>query len=138
MSVEMELTYEGDLHCTAVHGPSKSILTTDAPVDNGGKGAAFSPTDLVAVATGTCILTVMGLVARRENVDIKGVRIHAVKEMASTPTRRIASIALKVTFPKDLKLTDEQRKKLEHAAHACPVKKALNPDVQVVLDFVYV
>ena len=70
MAVEINLTYEGGLHCTATHRPSRRTLNTDAPVDNGGKGAAFSPTDLMATALGTCMATVMGLVAERNQLDI--------------------------------------------------------------------
>ena len=99
MAVEINLTYHGGLHCTATHGPSRQTLNTDAPVDNGGKGAAFSPTDLMATALGTCMATVMGLVAERNQLDISGLQIQVIKEMTATPVRRIASLKTRLVFP---------------------------------------
>ena len=100
MAVEINITYEGGLHCTATHGPSKAALTTDAPVDNGGKGAAFSPTDLVATALGTCMATVMGLVAQRNHLNIEGLQIQVIKEMTADPVRRIGTLKTRLVFPK--------------------------------------
>jgi hypothetical protein len=85
MAVEVDITYEGWLQRTASHGPSGNTITTDAPVDNGGRGEAFSPTDLVAAALGTCIITVMALVAQRSGSDLKGTHIHVIKEMTFGP-----------------------------------------------------
>jgi putative redox protein len=137
MSVEINIIYEGGLHCTATHGPSKNTLITDAPVDNGGKGAAFSPTDLVATALGTCMATVMGLVANRNNLDINGLKIQVVKEMTAAPVRRIGSLKTRLVFPAGKPLNPTDRAKLEAAAKACPVKQSLHPDVQTPVEFVY-
>jgi putative redox protein len=112
-------------------------LTTDAPVDNGGKGAAFSPTDLVATALGTCIATIMGLVAQRSNLNIDGLQVQVTKEMAAAPVRRIGSLKTRLVFPRGKALSATDRAKLEAAANACPVKQCLHPDVKLPMEFVY-
>ena len=137
MAVEINITYEGGLHCNAIHGPSKQTLTTDAPVDNGGKGAAFSPTDLVATAMGTCMATVMGLVAQRNNLSIEGLQIQVIKEMTADPVRRIGALKTRLVFPPGKALSATDRTKLEAAAKACPVKQSLHPDVKTPVEFVY-
>jgi putative redox protein len=141
MSVQIDVIYEGQLHCRASHGPSGASLVTDAPVDNGGKGESFSPTDLVATALGACVLTIMGLVAQRHNLDLAGTKVHVVKEMVGpqvgSPVRRIGSLRIVVTLPKGLTLSAEDRKRLEGGAAACPVKQSLHPEVKVTLEFVY-
>ena len=137
MAVEINTTYEGGLHCTAIHGPSRQQLVTDAPVDNGGKGEAFSPTDLVATGLGTCMATVMGLVAQRNHLDITGLQIRVLKEMTSDPVRRIGALTAKLVFPAGKVLSDADRAKLEAAARACPVKQSLHPDVKLHVEFVY-
>jgi len=137
MAVEINITYEGGLHAAATHGPSRNMLTTDAPVDNGGKGAAFSPTDLVATALGTCMATVMGLVAQRNNLDISGLQIQVIKEMTADPVRRIGTLRTRLVFPQGKSLSATDRTKLEAAARACPVKQSLHPDVKTPVEFVY-
>ena len=137
MAVEINITYEGGLHSAATHGPSRNTLTTDAPVDNGGKGAAFSPTDLVATALGSCMATVMGLVAQRHHLDINGLRIQVIKEMTADPVRRIGSLKTRLVFPQGKPLSAEDRTTLEAAARACPVKQSLHPDVKTPMEFVY-
>jgi putative redox protein len=137
MGVQIDITYEGGLHCAAVHGPSKQTLNTDAPVDNGGKGAAFSPTDLVATALGSCMATIMGLVAKRNNLDIDGLNIQVIKEMTADPVRRIGSLATRLVFPRGKSISAADRAKLEAAAKACPVKQSLHPDVKTPIEFVY-
>jgi putative redox protein len=137
MAVEIDISYEGGLHCAAEHGPSKQTLSTDAPLDNGGKGAAFSPTDLVATALGTCMATTMGLVAQRNNLDIAGLQIHVIKDMVADPVRRIGSLTTRLVFPKGKNFTADDRAKLEVAAKACPVKRSLHPDVKLPVEFVY-
>jgi putative redox protein len=124
--VTITATYEGDLCCTAVHGPSSARLQTDAPKDNEGLGRFFSPTDLVATALGTCILTTMGLVARRHGIDLKGASVRVEKHMQSAP-RRIARLPVEVRVTGTF--TAEQQKLLEQTAHACPVHKSLHPDI---------
>ena len=137
MAVEINIVYEGGLACTATHGPSRNQLTTDAPVDNGGNGAAFSPTDLVATALGTCMATVMGLVANRDHLNIDGLKIQVLKEMTADPVRRIGSLTTRLVFPADKPLSATDRVKLEAAARACPVKQSLHPDVKTPIEFVY-
>jgi putative redox protein len=137
MAVEINLTYEGGLHCAATHGPSKNTLSTDAPVDNGGKGAAFSPTDLVATALGACMMTIMGLVAQRNQLDIEGLQVQVIKEMTADPVRRIGSLKVRLVFPSGKPLSATDRAKLEAAARACPVKQSLHPDVKTPMEFVY-
>ena len=137
MSVKIDILYAGSLRCQAVHGPSGQTFETDAPVDNGGRGAAFSPTDLVATALGTCVMTVMGLVAARTGLDLRGTRVQVVKEMTATPVRRIGELKVVVELPKGLALAAADRARLEQAAQVCPVKQSLHPDVRISLDFVY-
>lgn len=131
MGVEIEMVYQGDLRCHATHGPSKNTVITDAPVDNGGKGAAFSPTDLVATATGACMLTIMGLVAQRNGMDLNGTCVHVVKDMVADPVRRIGTLTVKITLPVGRSFSADDRAKLERAAKTCPVKQSLHPDVKV-------
>lgn len=133
--VVIHLEYQGDLHCQAVHGPSGTVLTTDAPKDNQGRGESFSPTDLVATALGSCILTVMGILARSLNVDLVGATATVEKEMMSAPVRMIQRLAVKIHVPSPV--SPENRQKLERAAHTCPVHKSLHPDVQKPIEFVW-
>lgn len=139
MSVEIDIVYEGQLRCRATHGPSKTQLATDAPVDNHGRGESFSPTDLVATALGTCMTTLMGIVADRNKLDITGTTVHVVKEMVQEPVRRIGTLRVTIRVPaaKGAQLTAEDRKKLETAALHCPVHKSLHPDIQTPIEFSY-
>lgn len=137
MAVAIEIEYEGNLLCKAVHSPSQDTLMTDAPLDNGGKASAFSPTDLVATALGTCMLTIMGIAAQRVGRDITGTRIRVIKEMASEPVRRIGALEATITLPPGLELSDADKTRLEHAAKVCPVKQSLHPDVRIEMKFVY-
>src|ERR1700690_929066 len=100
MAVEINIAYEGGLHCSSVHGPSRQPLTTDAPVDNGGKGAAFSSTDLVATAMGACMVTIMGLVAQRNYLNIDGLQVQVLNDMTADPVRRIGSLKTRLVFPR--------------------------------------
>jgi uncharacterized OsmC-like protein len=119
--------YEGDLHCQATHDPSNRTLETDAPVDNQGRGEAFSPTDLMATALGTCILTTMAIAARRLGVDLKGARFEVTKEMSTDLPRRIARLATQVWLP--VPRSADRDGLLERAAHTCPVHQSLHPSV---------
>jgi putative redox protein len=129
------IEYQGDLHCKAVHELSGTVLTTDAPRDNHGKGESFSPTDLVATALGSCVLSVMGLKARLLNVDISGSTAVVDKEMANAPARKIKKITVKVRVPHQL--STEHRQALETAAYTCPVHKSMHPDVEMPIDIVW-
>jgi putative redox protein len=131
--VEIDLSYDSDLRCTARHGPSGSQILTDAPTDNLGKGEAFSPTDLLVTALGTCILTTMAIVANRIGVELKGSVAHVRKEMATKPHRQVGRITIKIDLP--VAVTDEQRQRLESAAAHCPVHRSLSADVQIVMEF---
>jgi putative redox protein len=131
--VEIRIAYEGKLRCSALHVDSGATLLTDAPKDNHGNGESFSPTDLVATALGTCMLTVMGIAAQRMVIDLKGTSVVVTKEMVQQPIRRIGKLSVTISVP--ISLSDEQRQKLENAAHACPVCKSLHPDVQTPIKF---
>ena len=133
--VRIDVSYQGGLRCEAVHGPSGTKLVTDAPVDNHGKGESFSPTDLVATALGTCISTIMGIVAEREKINLGGLRIAVQKEMSADPPRRIARLVTRIVMPQGL--TEQQRAKLEKAAHTCPVHRTLQGNVDIPIEFVY-
>lgn len=129
------IEYIGDLKCRAVHQESGTVLMTDAPKDNQGEGSSFSPTDLVATALGSCIATIMGIVAKRRNLDIKGTKIEVIKEMASAPHRRVGKLLTTITFPH--KFEGQDRVMLEHGAHTCPVHKSLHPDIEAPIHFIY-
>jgi len=133
--VKMKIVYEGQLRCVLTHEPSGSVIHTDAPKDNMGKGEAFSPTDLVAAALGSCMLTIMGMTAGRHNIDLKGATVDVSKEMVPAPARRIGSIS--VTFHMPSGIPQDKRSMLEAAAHSCPVHKSLHPDVQTPIQFIY-
>lgn len=132
MSVEIAVEYLGELRCKATHGPSGTMLLTDAPVDNHGKGESFSPTDLVATALGTCMMTIMGIAAAKDGIDLRGTTVHVMKDM-TPPPRRIGRITVKFKVP--TKLTRDQQEKLERAAMTCPVHQSLHPDVQMPITF---
>jgi putative redox protein len=131
--VEIDLTYDGALRCTARHGPSGTQILTDAPTDNLGKGESFSPTDLLATALGTCILTTMAIVAQRIGVELKGTKAHVTKEMITQPTRRIGRITVMIDIP--VRATDEQRQRLESAGAHCPVHKTLSHDLEILTEY---
>ncbi len=133
--VSINVTYEGELHTVARHGPSGCELTTDAPTDNEGRGESFSPTDLVATAIGTCMLTVMGIVARRHSWPLEGARADVKKKMATSPVRRIGALQIRIDMPEAL--DSNARIALEKAGLSCPVHKSLHEDVLVDVEFVY-
>ncbi|MBI4881554.1 MAG: OsmC family protein [Planctomycetes bacterium] len=135
MSVRIDIAYRGDLHTEAVHGPSSSVIITDAPADNHGKGEAFSPTDLVAAALGSCIITIMGIAAQQRGLNIDGTTATVVKEMAEKPGRRIRRLDVTISLPRSF--AERERQILEHAAHACPVHDSLHPEVEVLVKFEY-
>ena len=126
--VEISVKYTGDLHCEATHGPSHSSISTDAPTDNRGKGASFSPTDLVATALGTCMSTTMGMVAADHGIDLHGLTVRVRKEMSKDAPRRIVGLPSEVHFP--LPPDCPQRPLLEKTALNCPVHKSLPPEIE--------
>ena len=129
-----KVEYKGDLRTEAVHLSSGNAIVTDAPVDNQGKGEAFSPTDLVATALASCMLTIMGIVAKRDGIDIEGATAEVEKIMSQSP-RRIGEIRIRLIF-KD-SLDDMDREKLERAARTCPVSGSLHDEVREIIEFVY-
>jgi len=133
--IEIKSTYEGSLRCSSRHGPSGTVIVTDAPVDNHGKGESFSPTDLVATALGSCILTTMGIVATMIKVDLSGAQVTVHKEMTSQPPRRIAALIVTVTIP--IELNEVQKQKLMKGALGCPVHASLHPDIQAPIEFIW-
>ena len=135
MTVEIKGQYEGDLRVKLTHGPSGSVIETDAPVDNQGKGSRFSPTDLTAAALASCMITIMGIVAKRDGINLDGLTFRAEKHMTTDTPRRIKKIVIEFNMPKVL--TDDQKKKLEKAAHTCPVHHSLHPDIEKTIRFVY-
>jgi putative redox protein len=133
VSVRIEVQYEGELHTTARHGPSGATLETDAPKDNEGRGEAFSPTDLLATALGTCMLTVMGILARRKGWEMKGARVTVDKHMVVDPVRRIGRLAVHFEMPAGI--PESAQGPLERAAHTCPVHQSLHPEVHLDTTF---
>ena len=129
-----KVIYNGDLRTEAYHIQSGISILTDAPVDNQGKGEAFSPTDLVATALASCMLTIMGIVADRNNIELKGTTAEVEKIMGSSP-RIIDQININILF---LKTFDKKSKlKLESAALTCPVSNSLNPSIKKSINFIY-
>lgn len=125
--------YLGDLRTENEHLQSGNKILTDAPIDNQGKGEAFSPTDLLATALGNCIMTIMGIKARDNGIDIKGTEIEVTKIMASDP-RRVAEVVVEFTFPKK-NYTEEERKLIESVAGTSPVPLSLHPDLKQTIKF---
>lgn len=126
------VVYEGDLRTTCTHLKSGNSFITDAPTDNNGKGEAFSPTDTVATALASCILTVMGIKARDMDANIDGASAKITKTMASDP-RRISKIAIAFCFPNPV--SDKEKKILENVARTCPVHHSLHPDIEKDITF---
>ena len=133
--VKSTIEYAGDLHCIATHGPSGMRIDTDAPLDNQGRGESFSPTDLVATALGSCMATIMGIAARRLDLDLVGMKIEVSKEMTSSAPRRIARLSTEIWFP--VPASADPSKILEKAALTCPVQYTIHPDIEKPVVFHY-
>jgi putative redox protein len=133
MSVKISCEYLGDLRVRAQHGPSGQELLTDAPVDNQGKGEAFSPSDLAATAVGTCILTILGIQAKSLGADFRGARVDVEKHMTTTPPRRIARLDIRISMPAGI--PEDVRPRFIRAAEACPVKQSLHPDIVIAMEW---
>ena len=134
--VEIEVEFTGNLSTRLKHGPSGTILATDAPKDNQGEGKSFSPTDMVAGALVSCMLTIMAIYAKRQGWDLTGVKGKVGKEMTTEPPRKIAKLTVLFQLPK--RFTEAERKALETAALTCPVHKSLHPDVKIPVKFEYI
>lgn len=133
--VEARIIYQGDLRCTAVHGPSQSTIQTDAPVDNMGKGEHFSPTDLLGTSLATCVLTTIAIAARRKGLEMPGMTATVRKHMSTDAPRRIARLEVDITIP--LPSDHPERPFLEAAANGCPVRRSLHPDTTVIETFTW-
>lgn len=134
VGVEMTAVYSGEKHCELHHGPSGSLLETDAPRDNQGRGERFSPTDLVGAALASCALTTMAIMAERDQIDLRGAKAKVTKVMQPSP-RRIGSLPIEITMPAGLKTEDRER--LEAAARGCPVARSLSSETDIKMTFVY-
>ena len=130
-----EIVYKGDLRTEAKHLQSGELIITDAPLDNQGKGEAFSPTDLLATSLGNCMLTIMGIAARGRDIAIEGTKCEVTKIMGTEP-RRVVEIDVTFTFPAN-QYTDKEKAILENAALTCPVYYSLHPDIKKVVLFNY-
>ena len=127
--------YTGQLRTQATHIASGNSIITDAPVDNNGRGEAFSPTDLVCSALGSCMLTIMGIVAERNQIDISGMDVQITKKMATDP-RRISEVILDFKMP-EREYSSKEKMMLENAALTCPVALSLHPDIKQTVSFIY-
>lgn len=131
-----KIVYTGNLHTIAAHIASGSEITTDAPIDNGGNGAAFSPTDLVATALASCMLTIMGKAAATQDIDIQNSYVEITKHMGTEP-RAIKKIDANVFVMSTTSLSEKHKAILENAAKTCPVMHSLHPDIEKNLMFYY-
>lgn len=123
-----KVIYEGDLSTSATHLKSGNIIITDAPVDNNGKGEAFSPTDLMATSLASCMITIMGISARNHEIDMEGTYAEVTKVMTTDGPRKVKEIVIDLYLP-NTKYTNHQKKILQAAAESCPVGRSLNPDL---------
>lgn len=130
-----KITYSGGLRTTAIHQRSGKEIITDAPVDNKGKGEAFSPTDLLATSLGNCMLTIIGIAANEHGFNIDGTTCDITKVMAENP-RRVAEIVVNFQFPAN-DYSDKDKKIIERSANTCPVMYSLHPDIKKTVTFNY-
>ena len=135
MTVEIDLVYQGELRCQATHGPSGVRLHTDAPLDNCGKGESFSPTDLVATALGGCIMTILGIVAERHQLDLNGTKVRVEKHMVADPVRRIGRLPVVVEM--SVAVSAEMQIRLQNSAATCPVMQSLHPEIDKSISFLW-
>ena len=134
--IEITVNYEGDLRCRATHTPSGNQLVTDAPVDNHGKGESFSPTDLVATALATCMATVIGIIGKRKEIDLTGMKVRVEKHMSQDAPRRIVRLPVAITLP--LPPDHPERALLESAARGCPVHQSVHPEIDKPIEWHWV
>jgi putative redox protein len=130
-----EIIYKGELRTEATHLKSGNKLITDAPTDNNGKGEYFSPTDLVATALGSCMITIIGISARNQGFDVDGTTMSITKVMTDNP-RRISEIIVELTFPHH-DYTDQQKRAIEFITRNCPVSLSLHPDLKQTIQIHY-
>lgn len=133
--ITSEVKYLGDLRTTAVHVKSNNEIITDAPIDNYGKGEAFSPTDLIATGLGSCMITLMGIKADNLGINLEGTKAEVIKRMSMDDPRRIKEI--KVTLIMNQNFDDKTKVILEKIALTCPVAKSLHPELKQTVEFLY-
>ena len=133
--ITIETVYKGDLRTIARHVFSGAVLVTDAPLDNNGKGEAFSPTDLLAASLGSCMLTIMGIAARTHGFNIEETKLEIIKKMATDP-RRVVEVQISFFMP-PIKYSDMEKKILDVAAKTCPVALSLHPELKQTIQFFY-
>jgi putative redox protein len=129
-----KVTYNGQLRTTAIHLQSLTQIISDAPLDNQGKGEAFSPTDLLATSLASCMFTIMGITSNTHHINIQQAEATVTKIMATQP-RRVSEIYIQFSFPDKATYTDKQKNILENAALSCPVYHSLHPDIKKIIDF---
>ncbi|HSY75977.1 MAG TPA: OsmC family protein [Bacteroidia bacterium] len=130
-----KIVYTGELRTEATHLASGTRIITDAPLDNHGKGQAFSPTDLLATSLANCMLTVMGIAANTHGINMDGAAAEVTKIMAASP-RRVSEVHVKITMPAK-NYTDKEKSILEHAGRTCPVAQSLHPNILQDITFIY-
>jgi putative redox protein len=123
------LVYKGELRCEATHNQSATVIETDAPTDNRGKGERFSPTDLLCVSLGTCIVTTMGIKAADMGIDLSGATLQVQKHMLSEP-RRVGKIDITISFPVTLSISEKDQTILQRVGDNCPVQKSIHPSLE--------
>jgi uncharacterized OsmC-like protein len=128
------VTYSGDLRTLATHLQSGSVIETDAPTDNQGKGERFSPTDLIGTSLAACMLTTMAIRAKDLELKLKGATCHTEKIMSAAP-RRISILKIRFSWPESVDFTVEEQERLESIAWTCPVKESIHPDIKLEVDF---
>lgn len=135
MSVEMNVTYTGELRCELAHGPSGVTITTDAPTDNQGKGASFSPTDLLGAALASCALTTMAIQGRARQINFTQGSAKVAKLMTQKGPRRVSELVVDFTLPESLNVAE--REALQQIARGCPVALSLSAEVGLIMRFHY-
>lgn len=128
-----KVIYQGNLRTELTHLRSGSVIENDAPVDNHGKGERFSPTDLVATALASCMLTTMGIISANHKINIDGSTCEVEKIMVSNP-RRIGIIRIQMQVLGQASYTEKEKQILEKTALTCPVYESLHPDVKKELE----
>jgi len=132
----VQTKYLGQLRTEATHVASGNAVLTDAPLDNQGRGEAFSPTDLTSASLGSCMMTIMGIVAERDGIDLRDTTFEVTKYMNASP-RRIARIEVAFQVKSAQPLTEAQQQKLRNAALTCPVALSLHPDIEQAVTFAF-
>ncbi len=133
--VNININYDGELRCTATHTPSGSTLSTDAPLDNNGKGETFSPTDLVATALANCMATIMGIVAERKGISLAGMNLRVEKHMSVDLPRRISKLPVTINMP--MAEDDKYKDLMINAALTCPVHQSLHSSIDIPIEWVW-